>query len=236
MARPAATALKTACVAILLMLVLVQTSHAVATYTITVGTNASAYVGTETATVTGTVKASNGSAPGPNTAVGIRVLSPSGSPLVVGDVTVNSTGGYKFAFVTGGTNAWVAGTYKVNATWGAYPPQIAAVASFTWSLPVTSTTSSTTSSSTSSTTSTTTTSSTTTSKTSTSTTTLPSTTSTTSSTTPTVTQSPTTSSSTTSSGGGIPEFPLGPVAILAFTVMIVGLYLYTRQGARKEAR
>lgn len=222
-------------VSIAILLLLVQPVAAVTPYSITVGTDASAYVGAHPVKVTSSVTP----APGPNTAVFVKVISPNRTLVDVGNVVVNATSGaFEFDFVAGGSTAWVTGTYKVNATWGAYPPTISTVATFTWA-PTVVTTTTTTSTTHPTTTSTTTSSSTTSSSTSTSSSTTsssstaPPTTSTTSS------SSTSTSSSTTTtpSAGEILEFPIeSPLVALALSVMIAALYFYVRQGARKKLR
>jgi len=184
---------------------------AAVSYAITVQTNAQSYVGASTVTVTGQVSP----APGPNTAVFVRVFNPSGAMATAGEAVVNgTTGAYTFNFVAGGSPAWVDGGYKVNATWGGYGPTVFAVATFSWSLTGTTTTTSTgqtttttTTTSTAPTSTTTTTTTTTTPSTSVGTTSTSSSSSTptsTASSTSTTTTSPTTTSSRTTSSTTTP--------------------------------
>jgi hypothetical protein len=121
---------------IAILLLLVQPVAAVTTFSISVGTDASSYVGAHQVKVTGSVTP----APGPNTAVFVRVISPNKTIVVLGSAAVNATSGaFEFDFVAGGTTAWVTGIYTVNATWGAYPPTVSRFASFAWA-PATATT------------------------------------------------------------------------------------------------
>ena len=183
-----------------------------ASYAITVHTDSSTYVGPVTITVSGQVTP----APGPNTAVFVRVFNPNSVVVTAGEVNVNGTTGlYSESFAAGGSSSWVNGNYVVNATWGAYGPVVFALANFAWSTsPITTTTSTTSSTSSTSTTSTSSTSST-------------STTSPTSSSTS-IAQS-SSSSTTGGGGGGIPEFPFQAVAVGAITVLIAVSYLAIRR-------
>ena len=202
--------------AILVMAVILTAQGAAAqtTYTITVATDMPSYVTGQTIKVTGTVSP----APGPSTAVFVKVLNPAGKVVTVGDSPVGATtGAYNFTLVAGGTADWTTGTYKVNATWGAYPPTIFHTATFAYTASVTTTTTST---------STTNTSSSTTSTNSTSTTSTSSTTTTTSS-------STTTSTSSTGGGGGIPEFPYQATFAGVFAVLIAAAYLLARRFATR---
>lgn len=188
------------------------------TYSISVQTNSSTYLGAPTITVSGQVSP----APGPNTAVFVRVFNPNGVVATAGQVNVNGTTGlYSETFAAGGSTNWVNGNYVVNATWGAYGPVIFALANFAWSSsPITTTTSTT--SSTSSTTSSTSSSSSSSSSTS--------STSSSSTSSSTTSSAPTTSSSTTGGGGGgIPEFPFQAVALGAITLIIAASYLVIRR-------
>ena len=185
-------------------------------YSISVHTDAPSYAAITTIHVSGQISP----APGPSTAVFVRIYNPSRVLATLDQAQVNGTTGlYSDSFVTGGSSAWVDGTYTVNATWGAYGPLIFATTSFTWASQVTVTTStSSTSSSSSTTTSQTSSSSSTSSIASSSTTT---------------SSSSTTSSSTTSSsggGGGIPEFPYLTLGAAALSVLIVTSYLLVRRG------
>lgn len=171
-----------------------------ATYTLTVTAGASSYQGIQPISISGQVSPN----PGPNTAAVVQVFSPTGKLVLAGSQSVNaSTGKFTFTGVTGGTSDWVTGTYSVNATWGAYGPQLNAKATFVYTASAASTT----------TTSTTTTATTT------------STTTTTSSSTTTATPSTTTSSS----GGGIPEFPYELSAAVVLTTIILVSYMAMRR-------
>jgi cell division septation protein DedD len=202
------------------------TAYAVS-YSITVQTNDNSYSGAATVTVAGQVSP----APGPNTAVLIRVFNPANAIVTAGEAAVNGTTGYyTFNFVAGGSSAWSNGNYVVNATWGAFGPVVFKATTFSWTSSVVTTTTTT---STTTTTTTTTPSTTTTASSTTSTTTAPPTTSTTSPTT-TTTISPS-STTTTSSGGGIPAFPFQALVVAIFTVVVALSYLALRLHPRPKA-
>src|SRR5882672_5115856 len=166
---------------VLAMAFLTAPAFAATTYTVSVQTDAASYSAAQTITTSGTVSP----APGPNTAVVVTIKNPAGTVVDVGDDPVNpSTGAYSQVTVAGGSAAWIAGTYSVNATWGGNSSTATMTTTFTYSPTATSTTTST-----SSTTTTTTTTSSSTSKT----------TTTSSSTTSTTTTSVPISSSVTSS-------------------------------------
>jgi len=185
-------------------------------YSVTVHTDSAIYVGSSSISITGQVSP----APGANTSVLLRVYNPSMVLVGASEAPVNgTTGSYSYSFVAGGTSSWVAGTYTVNATWGAYGPAVFQTATFSWSPLTTSTTSTSTTSSSSTTTSTT--SSTTTSSTTTSSTTSSSFTTTSS------TTSVTSSSSATSSTS-VPEFPFQMVAVVVTTVLLASAFLIMR--------
>ncbi|MDA4124421.1 MAG: hypothetical protein OK438_03100 [Thaumarchaeota archaeon] len=218
--------------ALLVLLVGVQAVGATSAFKITVKMDLGTYSGTQTVKVTGSVRATNGSGPGQNTAVFVKITNPQNSIVVATTAAPNKTSGaYEADVVTGGSSAWVAGTYKVSVTWGAYPPTITNSTTFSYALAVTTTTTTTTTSTTSSSSSTTSTTSSSTTTSSSSTSSVPPTTSTTSSS----STSTSSSSSSSSSGGGIPEFPIEtPLIALAFSVLIAALYFYVRQDARKQ--
>ncbi len=119
-------------------------------YTIAIQTNSSAYVGAATVQVSGQVSP----APGPNTAVLLRVLNPNRVLVTADQASVNGTTGlFSATFVAGGTSTWIDGTYVLNATWGAYGPTIFSTSTFSWSSHTTTTTTTSTTTSTSATTS-----------------------------------------------------------------------------------
>jgi hypothetical protein len=99
--------------------------------TVTVTTNSSTYSGTSTVGVSGTVTP----APGPGTNVVITTKGPAGA-VDTNSVPVNA-GLYSYSFVTGGSIAWVQGTYVVNATWGGPGGSASATTSFTYSTGIT---------------------------------------------------------------------------------------------------
>ena len=189
------------------LLVCLPAAAATPSYKVTVQTNSSSYVGGATVSVSGQVSP----APGPNTAVYIKVVSPSDALVTAMEASVNgTTGSYSASFVAGGSASWVDGSYVVNATWGAYGSPTFAVTDFGWSGAGT-----------------------------TSTTGTSSTASSTSSTNSTSTQGTSTSGSSSSSGGGggIPEFPLQALAVATLTVLVVVSYLLvSRRGGGVRAR
>jgi len=210
-------------VAILVALLAGVQGASAQTYTITVSTDVKSYVSGQQIKVSGTVSP----APGPSTAVGVRIFGPGGShPLVaVGDAPVGSTtGDYNYTFVAGGSSQWTTGTYTVNATWGAYPPAIFHTTTFNYTASTTTTTSTT--STTTSTTSTTSATSTTSTSTTHSTTTN-STTTTTSA--PTTTSSTSTVTTSSSSTAAVPEFPYQSVFVGVFVLVIAAAYLMVRK-------
>jgi hypothetical protein len=192
-----------------------------ASYSITVQTNSSTYIGAASITVSGQVSP----APGPNTAVFVRVINPNSVIVTASEVPVNGTTGlYSTSFAAGGSASWVNGNYVINATWGAYGPTKFALANFAWSTSPITTTTSTTSSTTSST-----------STSSTSSTSTSSSSSSTSSTTSSSTSQQTSSTSSTGGGGGgIPEFPFQAIALGAITVLIAVSYLAIRRNSRSR--
>jgi hypothetical protein len=143
----------------LAFLLAAQGATAQTAYTLKVSTDTASYVSGQTIKISGSVSP----APGPSTGVTLKVINPSGMVVAVGEANVGaSSGTYNYSLVAGGSSSWTTGTYMVNATWGAYPPQIYAKTTFSYSpTAVTTTTSSTTSSTTTSTSSTTTSSTTT---------------------------------------------------------------------------
>lgn len=107
--------------------------------TITVQTDASSYSGAQKLTASGAVSP----APGPGTAVFLKISNPAGTNVAVGQASVDgSTGSYQGTFVLGGTSAWTSGTYTLSATWGnsASTAPVNASVSFTYSPSVTTTT------------------------------------------------------------------------------------------------
>jgi len=216
----------TAVTALLLMAAILSAQAAVAqtTYTITVKTDSASYTTGQLIKITGSVSPP----PGPSTAVTVRIFNPSKPMQLVYVAEANvsaSTGAFNSSLVAGGGPGWIAGTYTVNATWGAFPPVIFQTASFNYTVATTTTTTSTTSS-TSATSTTATASSTTTSQTTTSTT------SSTSSTTTSVSTSSATSTTTTPSSTSttpVPEFPYQLGFAGAFLVVIAAAYLLMRR-------
>jgi hypothetical protein len=109
-------ALRKAPILVLVMLALASffVPALAATYTVTVQTDSASYTGSVPIEISGTVSP----APGPNTAVVITVTNPNGTAVDYSDNAVNpTTGAYNHNVTAGGTSNWVAGTYKVNATW-----------------------------------------------------------------------------------------------------------------------
>ena len=200
------------------------------TYTITVATDATSYIAGQTIKVTGSVLPT----PGPSTAATIRICLTAckAGNAVVAAVPAGigaSTGEFNYTFVAGGPN-WAAGTYAVNATWGAYPPTIFHVTTFAYLVSKTTTTSTT---STSTSTSSSTTSSTSTTSSSITSTSSSSTTSTSSSSTSS-SSLPSSSSSSSSGGGGIPEFPFQASFAGVIVVVVVVGYLMARKAATQR--
>jgi hypothetical protein len=170
------------------------------TYTLKVSTDSSSYIAGQSIKITGSVSP----APGPSTGVTLKVVNPSGTVVAVGEADVGaSSGSYNYTLVAGGSSGWTTGTYTVNATWGAYAPQIYAQAKFSYSPTAVTTTSSTTTSISSITTTMTT----------------------------TTTQTSTTSSS--AGGGGIPVFPFEGVFTLFFAAVVLSAYLIARRSAAR---
>ena len=208
------------------LLVALSGSAAALSYSLTVQTNATSYVGESTVLITGQVTP----APGPNSSVSLRVYNPNMLLATAAVAPVNGTTGlYSSTFVTGGSSAWIEGTYSVNATWGAYGPVIFKITTFSWASSATSTSTSATSTTTVSTFSSATS---TTSSTSNPTTSITSTTTITTSSL--VTSSPTTStsvstaSSSATSSGTVPEFPFQIVVVVLFSALIAGSFLVMR--------
>ncbi|HUK80149.1 MAG TPA: hypothetical protein VLU91_05750 [Nitrososphaerales archaeon] len=206
------------------LLVALSGSAAALSYSLTVQTNATSYVGESTVLITGQVTP----APGPNSSVSLRVYNPNMLLATAAVAPVNGTTGlYSSTFVTGGSSAWIEGTYSVNATWGAYGPVIFKITTFSWASSATSTSTSATSTTTVSTFSSATS---TTSSTSNPTTSITSTTTTSSL----VTSSSTTSTSVSSasssatSSGTVPEFPFQIVVVVLFSALIAGSFLVMR--------
>ncbi len=195
----------------------VQGAAAVTTYTITVSTNASSYASGQQIKITGTVSP----APGPSTGVTIRLFGPTGNLLGAYPAPVAATtGAYNYTVVAGGSSGWTSGTYTVNSTWGAYPPEISNKTTFTYSTGATTTTSSTTSA----------TSTTTTSSTSTVTPTTTTSTSTSTSVTPTTIATTSTQPTTSSSSTAIPEFPYQFAIAGIFVAALAAAYLVIRRS------
>ena len=174
------------------------------TYTLKVSTNSATYSASDSIKITGSVSPP----PGPSTGVTLKLINPNGVTLGVWYADVGaSTGLFNHTVVAGGSAGWTAGTYTVNATWGAYLPQLYADAKFTYSPTVTTTTTTTT--------------------TTTSTTTITSTTKTT---------SPTTTTTTTpSGGGGIPEFPFQALGAGVLVAVVALAYLLVRRSAVRQS-
>jgi hypothetical protein len=199
-------------------------------YSVSVQTNNSSYSGAATIAIAGQVSP----APGPNTAVLIRVFSPLNAIVTAGEANVNGTTGfYTFNFVAGGSSGWSNGNYVVNATWGAFGPVVFKTATFSWTSSAATTTTTTTTSTPTSTTTTTTSTTTTTTSSTTSTTTAQPTSSTTTSSTATTTSS-STGSTTAASSGGIPEFSFQALAVVVFTVVVAFSYLAFRNRPRSK--
>ena len=175
------------------------------TRTLTVSTDSASYSASQTIRITGSLSP----APGPSTAVTLKLINPSGTVLAVWEAEVGATSGlFNHTLVAGGTSGWTEGTYTVNATWGAYPPQIYANTTFAYS-PIFTTTTTTTTSST--------------------------TTSITTITTSTTSKAATTTSSS-SGGGGIPEFPFQAVSLGILVAMIAAGYLLVRRSSWAHPR
>lgn len=84
-------------------------------FTVSVQTDRRTYTGTEQILINGTVKPP----PGTNTGVIVVISNPAGATVDVQDDAVGPTNGtFSQDTVAGGTSAWVAGVYLVNATWG----------------------------------------------------------------------------------------------------------------------
>jgi hypothetical protein len=224
--------------AILLVVALLAGAASALSYSMTVHTGTPSYSGAATIQVSGQVTP----APGPNTAVLIRVYNPDNSLVTADQATVNGTTGlFSDSFVAGGASLWIDGTYLINATWGAYGPAIFSTATFSWSsqsatITATSTATSTsaevtTISTTSSSLSSSTMSSTTISSVSTGT---QSSSSSTVSTSSTPVTSSSTSTSTSGGGGGIPEFPYQTFAVAVLTLIVVASYMLVRRQTRNH--
>jgi hypothetical protein len=230
---------------------LVTPALAATPYTVTVQTDAASYIAAQQIMISGTVTP----APGANTAV-ITIKAPDNKTVVdTGDDVVSATtGAYSHVTVAGGTAAWIAGTYTVNATWGGYSSTAVAVTRFHYSPTASTTTTTSTTSTTSTTTTTTTTSTSTTSRTSTTSSTTSSSTTTTSTTAPTttstvptsstVTQTVTVSSSSSSStttsvpgsSGGLGSYIIPIVVVVVVILAAVGVVMWRRKVAADYKR
>lgn len=102
--------------ALLLLTTIALPSAGATTYAVTVKTDTGSYTGAQTLTASGAVSP----APGPGTAVFLKITGPSsGSPLAVKSADVGATTGlYQTSFVLGGTSSWVSGTYTLSVSWG----------------------------------------------------------------------------------------------------------------------
>ncbi|MDG7008365.1 MAG: hypothetical protein JRN06_09020 [Nitrososphaerota archaeon] len=173
-------------------------------YALKVQTDQQSYFGTQPILISGSVTP----APGASTGVVFTIVNPSGTKLGYWNADVNgTTGDFSYSIVAGGSSAWVAGTYTVNATWGAYPPQVYAHSTFSWSPTATTTTTTTT------------------------TTETPTTTTTTTPSTTTTTAAPSTTTTPSSSGGGIPEFPFQAVSVGILVAVVVAGYLLAKRSS-----
>lgn len=186
------------------MMIFASSMASATTYTLKVSTDSASYSGAASIKITGSVSP----APGASTGVTLKLINPTGVVLGVWTAGVGaSSGEFNYTLTAGGTSSWTAGTYTVNATWGAYPPQLYAQTTFTYSTAITTTTT-----------------------TSTTTSTTSSTTSSSPSTTLTSTQSTPSSTTTTSSGGGgIPEFPFQAVSAGLLVAAVAVGYLIVRK-------
>ena len=218
--------------AILAALVGFSGAASAVSYSLTVETNTPIYTGAVTITVSGQVSP----APGPNTAVAVRVFNPTKVLVKAAEVSVNeTTGHYSTTFVAGGSSSWVTGKYIVNATWGAYGPVLFETVPFYWSSAVTTSSTTTTSSSTTVSTSsfTPSTMTSTTSSATSSATSSQSSSSTSSSFSTATSATSATSNTPTITGSGIPEFPYQAFAMLALTLMVVASYLLVRRQTKR---
>jgi hypothetical protein len=222
----------------LAMAFLTAPAFAATTYTVSVQTDAASYSAAQTITTSGTVSP----APGPNTAVVVTIKNPAGTVVDIGDDPVNpSTGAYTQVTVAGGSSAWIAGTYSVNATWGGNSSTATMTTTFTYSPTVTSTTtSSTTTSTTSSSTSKTTSSSSTSTLTTSTPPSPPPVTTTTSSSTSTSTVSSSTSSSSATGGttesSGLGSLTYVIVAVVVIIIVGLGVVMWRRRVATGFAK
>jgi len=211
---------------LLAVVLLASAASAASSYTVSVTADAPSYVGSATIHLSGQVSP----APGPGTAVLIRISNPNKVVVTADEAQVNgTTGNYSDSIVAGGSANWVGGDYLVNVTWGAYPPVVFVTTLFSWSSTAVTTTTSTTSiqsTSQSSTNTLPTTSSTSTPTTITSTSQVSSSSTSQPPTTSTTSQSTSTTSS--SSGGGIPEFPFQAVTVAVLTVLVLASYIAIR--------
>jgi large repetitive protein len=107
------------------------------TYTITVQTDAPSYSGIQPITITGVVSP----APGPSTAVFVVIKGPSGAVVDLGSEAADAvTGAWRHVTVPGGTGNWTAGTYRINATWGGPGGSASQIATFSYVVPLATTT------------------------------------------------------------------------------------------------
>ncbi|MDG6942394.1 MAG: hypothetical protein JRN34_05700 [Nitrososphaerota archaeon] len=201
--------------ALLALILVAPWAVAQTSFTLTISTDKPSYVNGQAIHVTGKVSPP----PGPNTAVFLEIINPHGSIVAPGEAPVGaSTGLYNYTFVAGGTSGWTSGTYEVNATWGAYPPQIYAGTTFQYA-PTTVTTSTSSASTTFSTAQSTSSAST-------------SSTSTTFSTSSSTAISAS-STSSTKGGGGIPEFPFQAALAAFFVFVIASAYLIAKKASAR---
>jgi hypothetical protein len=127
--------------------------YAAATYSMTLQTDMPSYSGAQPIIITGVISP----APGPNTGVIITIKNAAGTVADINEVIPNSSDGtFSDKSVPGGSAAWTAGTFTVNATWGGGSATASKTTTFVYSpTPGSTTTTSSTTSTTSSTTSTT---------------------------------------------------------------------------------
>jgi len=100
-----------------------------ATSTMTLQTNAPSYAGQATITISGTVT------PAPtitSTAVVLTTKGPAGAVDIGEAAVATGTGAFTYTLVSGGTTAWMSGTYTVNGTWGAQGNTATATTTFAY--------------------------------------------------------------------------------------------------------
>ena len=108
------------------------------TYSMVLTSSSSTYLPGETIQIYGAISP----APGPYTGALVRVVSPSGATVLLGEADVNPVNGsFSFTGVAGGTASWTQGVYTINATWGAYSPPIICTRPFGYGTAVTASTS-----------------------------------------------------------------------------------------------